>query len=79
MMSDLLIVGDDVSERAAFQEFHDHPQFIAYQITVVHFHNILIVVISHDGNLQKWRFNKMVHDRDKSCLSARDKLKIWKM
>lgn len=44
---------DYVSERSAFKELHDDPELITNQVTVVHIHNILMVIVSHDHHLKE--------------------------
>ena len=52
----LLWVGDDVGERAALEELHDDPQFVAHEEAVVHVHDVRVVVVAHDYNLQSKLF-----------------------
>lgn len=40
-----------VSKSATLHEFHDDPQLIIDQITVVHLHNVRMMVVPHDHHL----------------------------
>ena len=42
---------DDVGQCAAFQEFHDDPEFVPDQETVIHRYDVRMVVVSHNYNL----------------------------
>lgn len=44
-------MGHNVSECSPLQELHDHPEFISHQVAVVHFHHVLMVIVSHDHHL----------------------------
>ena len=52
---DLLLVhpgvSHDVGQRPTFEIFHDDPELVSNQETVVHLHNIGMMVVAHDDNL----------------------------
>ena len=43
----------NVSKCTAFQEFHDNPQLVFHQVTIVHFDDIGMVIVPHDHNLNQ--------------------------
>ena len=51
-------VSDYVRQSATFQIFHHHPQLVAHQETVVHFHDVGMVIVAHNDHLRntnnKW-------------------------
>lgn len=51
-------VSHDVGERPALQELHDHPQLVSHQVTVVHVHNVFMMIVPHDHHLQQRRMEK---------------------
>lgn len=44
-------MGDNVSQSPALQKLHDNPELVPNQVTVVHLHYILMVIVPHDHNL----------------------------
>jgi len=53
-------VCDDVCECATLQVFHDHPQLVSHQETVVHVHDVWVMVVAHYYHLQQWQ--KILHN-----------------
>ena len=43
----------NVSKCTTFQEFHDNPQLVFHQVTIVHFDDIGMVIVPHNHNLNK--------------------------
>ena len=50
---DLPRMRNNVRECTAFKEFHYYPKFIFNQKTIVHFHYVWMVIVSHNDNLKE--------------------------
>ena len=44
---------DDISESSSFKEFHDNPEFVFDEVTIVHLDDVWVVVVAHNHNLEK--------------------------
>lgn len=67
-------VSHNVSECPALQELHDDPELVSHQVTIVHIHNVFMMVVSHDYNLRHTHTQRQRW----SSLRYREKLMIWR-
>lgn len=44
-------MSDNICESATFQIFHDDPEFVIHEITVVHLHDVVMMILAHDHDL----------------------------
>ena len=56
-------VCNNISESATLHEFHDNPELVVDQITVVHLHNIRVMVVSHYNHLHSQNKIKPLSDK----------------
>ena len=50
---DLPRMRNNIRKCTTFKEFHNYPKFIFNQKTIVHFHYVWMVIVSHNDNLKE--------------------------